>query len=114
MWRFPQQLRIEPVMDRVVVFVGDEWDRCEWCFERMGVPARHEGGGWQFVCPVCAEPWLHVTYGPGLKAMAGDLGGLWWFRGPSGGRRAPGSARQGGVALACQRGRWLEVSYGLG
>ena len=95
MWRFPQQLRIGPVMDRVVVFVGDAWDRCEWCFERIGFPARHEEGDWQFVCPVCAEPWLRVTYGPGLREMAGDLGGLWWFRGPSGGEAGPRECTSG-------------------
>ena len=95
MWRFPQQLRIDSVMDRDIVFVGDEWDRCEWCFERMGVPARHEVGGWLFVCPVCAEPWLRVTHGPGLSAMAGDLGEPWWFRGPSGGEAGPRECTSG-------------------
>ena len=84
MWRLPQQLRIGPVLDRVIVFVGEAWERCEWCDERIGFSARHEEGNWQFVCPECAEPWLHVPYGPGLRGIAEDLGGLWWFHGPSG------------------------------
>ena len=89
-------------MARVVVYVGHEWDRCEWCFERMGVPARHEAGGWLFVCPVCAEPWLCVPYGPGLSAMAGRLGEPWWFRGAPEGEAGSwvGSSGWGGSSMS--------------
>ena len=95
MWRFPQRLWIVSVTDRVALFVGDEWERCEWCFERMGVPARHETGGWLFVCPVCAEPWLSVTNGPGLRAAGGGPGEPWWFREFSGGGNGPRECSSG-------------------
>ena len=95
MWRFPQRLRIWAVMDRVVLFAGDEWDRCEWCFERRGVAARHEADGWLFVCPVCAEPWLDAAHGPKLGATAGNSGGPWWFRGFSGSDDGPRECSSG-------------------
>ena len=79
MWRFPVRLRIETVMARVVLFMGDEWERCEWCSERMGMAARHESGDWLFVCPVCAEPWLNAAQGPLQRAAVGFPGGPWWF-----------------------------------
>ena len=75
---------IGPVLDRIAGFVGDGWERCEWCDGRIGFPARHEDGIWQIICPECAEPWQHVPYGPRLRGAARDLGGLWWFHGPSG------------------------------
>ena len=81
MWRFPLRLRIDAVMDRVVLFAGDEWERCEWCSERMGMAARHESGSWLFVCPACAEPWLCAAHGPLQKAATGNPGGPWWFWG---------------------------------
>ena len=113
MWRLPQQLWIGPVLDRVAAFVGEGWERCEWCDERIGFPARHEDGNWQFVCPECAEPWQHIPFGPGLKGMAMDLGGSGGFTGPQGRRRIPVIALLGGQALAHQGGRWMRGSSGL-
>ena len=81
MWRLPQRLWHEPVVRRVAGYVGDGWDRCEWCDGRPGFPARLDDGVWQFICPECAEPWHHVPYGVGLMELARGLGGLWWFGG---------------------------------